>query len=59
MMGIYEILILVNLFVTVFLIFRVMALNRDVIKSSKDLNYLLEKENWFIRSPQDKFWESE
>ena len=45
MMGIYEILILVNLFVTVFLIFRVMAFLNFLITILTAINYLLEKDN--------------
>ena len=45
MMGIYEILILVNLLVTVFLIFRVKRFLNFVITILTAINYLLEKDN--------------
>ena len=45
MMGIYEILTLVNLFVTVFLIFKVTQFQKFVITILTAINYLLEKEN--------------
>ena len=45
MMNIYEILILVNLFATVFLIFWVTHIEKFVITILTAINYLLEKEN--------------